>query len=79
MKTYYIKKDKVDEIKDGRTFTNIANILDVTSRHIYSILAENNKCKKSTAMLLINLKSKTPINTPEMEELINYYFETKEE
>ena len=71
---YIIKEDKREELKDGRTYASMANILGVTQRFL-SLIFNGSKCKKMLAMTLINIKNKTAINSPEMQEQLKYYFD----
>lgn len=73
---YYLKKNKSEELKDGRTFAAIGEMLGMTGRSLNSVF-RGTKCKKMLAMSLINIKHKIDINTVEMQEMLNYYFEQK--
>ena len=76
---YKIKKERAKELKDGRTLKAISEKIDIALSYISCILHGKNKCKKTTAMCLINLKDpKINIGSKEMEEMLNYYF-TREE
>ena len=70
---YYIRLERAEELKDGRTFAAISDILGNTIRFLSSVF-KGGKCKKMLAMSLINIKHKTPFNSIEMEEMLNYYF-----
>lgn len=76
MASYYLKQDKMEELKDGRTIVNMAKTLGITQRYL-SLVLNGEKCKKMLAMSLINLKHKTPFYSIEMEEQLNYYFDKK--
>ncbi len=76
MPIYYIKEDKIEELKDGRTIAYISKILGITPTFL-RLVFNGEKCKKMLAMSLINLKDKIPFNSLEMEEKIKYYFDEK--
>lgn len=76
---YKIRLEKAEELKDGRTLKAISEKINIALSYISCILNGKNKCKKTTAMCLINLKEpKINIGSREMEEMLDYYF-TREE
>lgn len=73
---YYLRLEKAKELQDARKFTSIADILGLTPRYL-SLIFKGEKCKKILALALINIKEKTPMNSIEIEERLNYYFYQK--
>ena len=75
---YYIKQEKVEELLDGRTISNLAKVLGISYRTLWGIFKKNDKCKKVVAMALINIKHGTLLNDSYMITQLNYYFKKGE-
>ena len=72
-KTYYLKQEKKEELKDGRPVTFFARLYSLNSANLTSIF-NGKKCSKLLAMGIINVTYGTPIYSDEMEEKIKYFF-----
>lgn len=70
---YYIKEDKIEELKDGRKANYLSELLGINYANFIVIL-NGAKCKKTIAIALISIKEQIPINSPDMEKYLEYYF-----
>lgn len=70
---YFLKEDKKDELKSGRTYPYLANMVGLTDRYLKSVFA-GERCKKSTAILLISARHGISVENPELESYLDYYF-----
>ena len=76
---YQVNIEKVKELKDGRTLKAISEKTDIALSYISCIFTGKNKCKKTTAMCLVNLKEpEATVGSKKMENALDYYF-TREE
>lgn len=71
---YYIKQEKVEDLKNGRTVISISKILHLNYQNLV-VIFNGAKCKKILAMSLISLRFQIPINSPEMDKYLEDYFE----
>lgn len=70
---YYMKKDKSADLKSGRTFTYLASRTGLTDRYLKGVFA-GDKCKKTTALLLISIRHEISITDSNIEKYLDYYF-----
>lgn len=70
---YYIRLDKREELKSGRTFTYLASVTGLTDRYLKGVFS-GEKCKKTTAILLISIRHGISIEEPDINKYLDYYF-----
>jgi len=70
---YYMKKDKSADLKSGRTFTYLASRTGLTDRYLKGVFA-GDKCKKTTALLLISIRHEISVTDSNIEKYLAYYF-----
>lgn len=73
-KSYYLKTDKKDEIKNGRTISFFAQLFCLNANNLSMIFNGRNCCSRVLAMAIINVSFNIPIYSNEMEEKIKYFF-----
>ena len=76
---YKIREEKIKEIKDGRTLTILAEILDINISYLSLIFTRKRACSGLIAKGLISIKKNTSMNDDRMEEYLEYYFTREEE
>lgn len=72
---YRIKKEKVEELKDGRTNKAIASRIGLTTDHLGKIFNGRQTCTQALAMLLTLLGKNLQIEEGKLQETVEYFFE----
>lgn len=72
--SYKIKKEKVEELKDGRSNSYIAGKIGCTEQHIGKLFLGVKNCSKSIALLLVSFCQKINIDDIN-DEILNIYFD----
>lgn len=72
--SYKIKKDKIEELKDGRSNSYIASKIGCTEQHIGKIFLGIKNCSKSIALLLVSFCQKRNVDSIN-DEILNTYFD----
>lgn len=75
---YKIRKDKVEELKDGRTISSIAEKIGLSTSHLSLILSGSHTCPKNLAILLSILGRHLQVEEYKLQENLNYFFEKVE-
>lgn len=72
---YKIKIENAKELKDGRSLRKISEIIGITEQYLSKVFNQKSECSKNIAISLISIKKQIPINSDQMNEYMNYYFE----
>lgn len=73
--SYKIKKEKVEELKDGRKNIIIAEKIGCTPQHLGKIFLGERNCSKRIAILLVSINQKFIRENQNIDEMINFYFD----
>lgn len=77
MMMYKFKKEKFDELTDGRTIKYISEKLGVSRENLNKVLTVGKNCDRKTAILISSFDD-TILNL-KLEQRIKYYFDSIEE
>ena len=75
--SYKIKKEKIVELKDGRSNSYIASKIGCTEQHVGKIFLGMKNCSKSVALLLVSFCQKINIDNID-DEILDTYFDKVE-
>lgn len=75
MKVYKIRNEKSEELREGRSMKYFAEIIDMSMQNFSGAFNGRLNVRKHTAISLISIKEKIPVNDKRMNELLEYYFE----
>lgn len=76
--TYRIRKDKIKELKDGRTNKSIAEKIGLSESHLCLVLNGSETCPKYLAILLSLIGAHMQVQEYRMQEVVDYFFEKVE-
>ena len=75
---YRIRKDKIKELKDGRTNKVFAEKTGLSEAHLCNVLNGNTYCPKYLATLLSLYGVHMQVQEYRIQEIVDYFFEKVE-
>ena len=75
---YKIRKDKIKELKDGRTIRAFAEKTGLSDTHIGNVLNRSAYCPKYLATLLSLFGVHMQVSENRIQEIVDYFFEEVE-
>lgn len=75
---YKVKKEKVDELKDGRKNIIIAEKIGCNPQYLGKVFLGERNCSKRIAILLVSINQKFAIENHNVDEMISKYFDEVE-